>query len=131
MAGHLSVRFSFCTKFTRFDATATLKNTNNCNRNNNLEFRFGVQCYYYSCLKNAGGDVGIKSKSKSKKMKKSLVVVESSKSLAAAAIMDEEDKNGGFFVVRKGDVVGVYNNLTDCQAQVGSSVGILFFPLSF
>ncbi|KAI7756974.1 hypothetical protein M8C21_001526 [Ambrosia artemisiifolia] len=28
----------------------------------------------------------------------------------------------GFFVVRKGDLVGVYNNLLDCQAQVGSSV---------
>ncbi|KAI3816818.1 hypothetical protein L1987_16523 [Smallanthus sonchifolius] len=31
-------------------------------------------------------------------------------------------ENNGFFVVRKGDLVGVYNNLTDCQAQVGSSV---------
>ncbi|XP_076943469.1 uncharacterized protein LOC143613715 [Bidens hawaiensis] len=32
-----------------------------------------------------------------------------------------EDKNA-FFVVRKGDLVGVYKNLSDCQAQVGSSV---------
>ncbi|XP_019088567.1 PREDICTED: uncharacterized protein LOC109127705 isoform X2 [Camelina sativa] len=27
-----------------------------------------------------------------------------------------------FFVVRKGDIVGIYKDLTDCQAQVGSSV---------
>ena len=33
----------------------------------------------------------------------------------------EPEKNA-FFVVRKGDVVGIYNSLTDCQAQVGSSV---------
>ncbi|XP_024994804.1 uncharacterized protein LOC112528110 isoform X4 [Cynara cardunculus var. scolymus] len=31
-----------------------------------------------------------------------------------------EEKNA-FFVVRKGDLVGVYKNLSDCQAQVGSS----------
>lgn len=34
--------------------------------------------------------------------------------------MDEE-KNA-FFVIRKGDLVGVYKNLSDCQAQVGSSI---------
>ncbi|VFQ59445.1 unnamed protein product [Cuscuta campestris] len=28
----------------------------------------------------------------------------------------------GFFVVRKGDIVGVYKNLSDCQTQVGSSI---------
>lgn len=33
----------------------------------------------------------------------------------------EPDKNE-FFVVRKGDVVGVYTSLTECQAQVGSLV---------
>ncbi|XP_076909023.1 uncharacterized protein LOC143601367 [Bidens hawaiensis] len=32
-----------------------------------------------------------------------------------------EDKNA-FFVVRKGDIVGVYKTLNDCQPQVGSSV---------
>ncbi|KAI7753263.1 hypothetical protein M8C21_001178 [Ambrosia artemisiifolia] len=32
-----------------------------------------------------------------------------------------EEKNA-FFVVRKGDLVGVYKNLNECQAQVGSSV---------
>ncbi|KAK3223253.1 hypothetical protein Dsin_010278 [Dipteronia sinensis] len=33
----------------------------------------------------------------------------------------EQDKNE-FFVVRKGDVVGVYKSLAECQAQVGSSI---------
>lgn len=33
-----------------------------------------------------------------------------------------KDDKEAFFVVRKGDVVGVYKSLTDCQAQVGSSV---------
>ncbi|KAJ0095283.1 hypothetical protein Patl1_16223 [Pistacia atlantica] len=33
----------------------------------------------------------------------------------------EQDKDE-FFVVRKGDVVGVYKSLAECQAQVGSSV---------
>ncbi|XP_076923190.1 uncharacterized protein LOC143585252 [Bidens hawaiensis] len=43
---------------------------------------------------------------------------------AAANSTKDEDKNKtkGFFVVRKGDLVGVYNSLIDCQAQVGSSV---------
>ncbi|XP_048329552.1 uncharacterized protein LOC107419636 isoform X2 [Ziziphus jujuba] len=33
----------------------------------------------------------------------------------------ELEKNA-FYVVRKGDVVGVYTSLSDCQAQVGSSI---------
>jgi hypothetical protein len=33
-----------------------------------------------------------------------------------------EQEKDAFFVVRKGDIVGVYKNFTDCQAQVGSSV---------
>ncbi|KAF7829400.1 putative thiol-disulfide oxidoreductase DCC protein [Senna tora] len=33
----------------------------------------------------------------------------------------EQEKNA-FFVVRKGDIVGIYNTLSDCQAQVGSSI---------
>ncbi|CDP08323.1 unnamed protein product [Coffea canephora] len=33
----------------------------------------------------------------------------------------KEDREA-FFVVRKGDVVGVYKSLSDCQAQVGSSI---------
>ncbi|KAF5741042.1 hypothetical protein HS088_TW10G00037 [Tripterygium wilfordii] len=34
----------------------------------------------------------------------------------------EQDKDDGFFVVRKGDVIGVYKSFADCQAQVGSSI---------
>ncbi|XP_065617627.1 uncharacterized protein LOC111990337 isoform X2 [Quercus suber] len=33
-----------------------------------------------------------------------------------------EQEKDAFFVVRKGDIVGIYKNLTDCQAQVGSSI---------
>ncbi|KAL8035738.1 hypothetical protein ABFX02_12G116500 [Erythranthe guttata] len=33
----------------------------------------------------------------------------------------KEDKES-FFVVRKGDLVGVYKSLSDCQAQVGTSI---------
>ncbi|CAA3025185.1 uncharacterized protein LOC111376229 isoform X1 [Olea europaea subsp. europaea] len=33
-----------------------------------------------------------------------------------------KDDKESFFVVRKGDLVGVYKNLSDCQAQVGSSI---------
>lgn len=38
--------------------------------------------------------------------------------------MEQQEKDA-FFVVRKGDVVGIYNSLSDSHAQVGSSV-ILF-----
>ncbi|XP_011655308.1 uncharacterized protein LOC101210930 isoform X2 [Cucumis sativus] len=33
-----------------------------------------------------------------------------------------ESEMGDFFVVRKGDVVGVYKSFSDCQAQIGSSI---------
>ncbi|CAN4075650.1 unnamed protein product [Withania somnifera] len=33
----------------------------------------------------------------------------------------KEDRDG-FFVVRKGDLIGVYKNLSDCHTQVGSSI---------
>uniref|UniRef100_A0A5B7CCX0 RNase H type-1 domain-containing protein n=1 Tax=Davidia involucrata TaxID=16924 RepID=A0A5B7CCX0_DAVIN len=33
-----------------------------------------------------------------------------------------EDEKDAFYVVRKGDIVGVYKSLSDCQAQLGSSV---------
>lgn len=36
-----------------------------------------------------------------------------------------ENEKDAFFVVRKGDVVGVYKSFPDCQAQVGSSVILL------
>lgn len=36
-----------------------------------------------------------------------------------------------FFVVRKGDLVGVYRSLSDCQAQVGTSVVTFLIFSSF
>ncbi|XP_019058824.1 PREDICTED: uncharacterized protein LOC104824673 [Tarenaya hassleriana] len=33
-----------------------------------------------------------------------------------------DKEKDAFYVVRKGDIVGIYKNLSDCQAQVGSSV---------
>lgn len=33
-----------------------------------------------------------------------------------------EGEKDAFYVVRKGDVIGVYKNLSDCQAQAGFSV---------
>ncbi|KAL3501232.1 hypothetical protein ACH5RR_035681 [Cinchona calisaya] len=33
-----------------------------------------------------------------------------------------KEEKEAFFVARKGDIVGVYKSLTDCQAQVGSSI---------
>nr|GMD33378.1 uncharacterized protein LOC109166315 [Ipomoea batatas] len=39
---------------------------------------------------------------------------------ASTPVMKEE--RDGFFVVRKGDLIGVYKNLSDCQTQVGSSI---------
>lgn len=32
------------------------------------------------------------------------------------------DERNAFYVVRKGDVIGIYKNLSDCQDQAGSSV---------
>ncbi|KAL0795399.1 hypothetical protein Bca101_066776 [Brassica carinata] len=43
-----------------------------------------------------------------------------SRTLTAVPIADKE--KDAFFVVRKGDVIGIYKDLNDCQAQVGSSV---------
>lgn len=71
-------------------------------QNEFLLTRFRASCY--STRKASG--VG---KSKTKKSDSKLVK------------MLGEEKNA-FFVVRKGDLVGVYKNLSDCQAQVGSSV---------
>uniref|UniRef100_M4E778 Uncharacterized protein n=1 Tax=Brassica campestris TaxID=3711 RepID=M4E778_BRACM len=42
-----------------------------------------------------------------------------SKMLTAVSAADKE--KDAFFVVRKGDVIGIYKDLNDCQAQVGSS----------
>lgn len=64
--------------------------------------RCGVQCY--STRK------GRKSASKLQK-------------LEPEPVMGQE--KDAFFVVRKGDIVGIYKSLADCQAQVGSSVTLL------
>lgn len=41
-----------------------------------------------------------------------------------------EDEMNAFYVVRKGDVIGIYRNFSDCQEQAGSSVSLpLLFPL--
>lgn len=44
-----------------------------------------------------------------------------------SAMGDEKD---AFYVVRKGDIVGVYRNFSECQQQAASSV-ISHFTLSF
>ncbi|KAI3985799.1 hypothetical protein MKX01_026585 [Papaver californicum] len=61
---------------------------------NNMWMRFGVQCYSSAVRK-----------SSSRKSKK----------LGPEAVVVEKD---AFYVVGKGDVVGVYKSLIDCQAQV-------------
>ena len=79
-------------------------------KTNNLGFmltRFHVQSY--------SSQRGRGAKSQSQKLDSKLVM--------------EEEKDA-FFVVRKGDVVGVYKTFSDCQAQVGSSV-IIFLPDPF
>ncbi|XP_061358705.1 uncharacterized protein LOC133302898 isoform X2 [Gastrolobium bilobum] len=62
--------------------------------------QFRVRCYSTKKARNSG----------SSRLKK----------VDTEAVMEQE--KDAFFVVRKGDVVGIYNNLSDSQAQVGSSV---------
>jgi hypothetical protein len=52
----------------------------------------------------------------------------STKKPAAEKDTPVDSASGGdpFYVVRKGDVIGIYKNLPDCQAQVSFSVKILF-----
>lgn len=76
--------------------------------NLDLLTRFGVRCY---ATRRARG-----SKSVSEK-----VGLETKGAMV-------KDENNSFFVVRKGDLVGVYKNFSDCQAQIGSSVNNLLFP---
>ncbi|KAI3452771.1 hypothetical protein Pfo_009434 [Paulownia fortunei] len=61
--------------------------------------RFQVQCY---SSKKSGGGSSRKQKIDPKPLMK--------------------DDKEAFFVVRKGDLVGVYKSLSDCQAQVGTSI---------
>ncbi|XP_023644864.1 uncharacterized protein LOC17898345 isoform X3 [Capsella rubella] len=43
--------------------------------------------------------------------------------MSSSTVVSVADKEkDAFFVVRKGDVIGIYKDLSDCQAQVGSSV---------
>jgi len=39
-----------------------------------------------------------------------------------------EDEKDAFYIVRKGDIIGVYRSLSECQGQAGSSVISLFIP---
>lgn len=87
------------------------------------------QCFYTpskSCLKPAGVTAfGLSkvqfysSRTKAGKSKMSSTVV---------SVTDKE--KDAFFVVRKGDVIGIYKDLSDCQAQVGSSVNTFLALLS-
>ncbi|CAH8312993.1 unnamed protein product [Eruca vesicaria subsp. sativa] len=45
-----------------------------------------------------------------------------SKSGKSKTVTVADKEKDAFFVVRKGDVIGIYKDLNDCQAQVGSSV---------
>nr|AFJ66171.1 hypothetical protein 11M19.15 [Arabidopsis halleri] len=45
-----------------------------------------------------------------------------SKSTVSVSVSDSDKEKDAFFVVRKGDIIGIYKDLIDCQAQVGSSV---------
>ncbi|PKI56218.1 hypothetical protein CRG98_023413 [Punica granatum] len=73
-----------------------------------INSRFLVPSYRLQCYS-----------SKSKKSKKTTSSKLKSSSPEAEAAPREKD---AFFVVRKGDVVGVYRSFRDCQAQVGSSI---------
>lgn len=44
------------------------------------------------------------------------------------AVMEEKNEKDAYFVVRKGDVVGVYNTFSECQAQLTSSVNFFYYP---
>lgn len=33
-----------------------------------------------------------------------------------------EDEKDAFYIVRKGDIIGVYRSFSECQEQAGSSV---------
>ncbi|XP_047317240.1 uncharacterized protein LOC124920731 isoform X2 [Impatiens glandulifera] len=75
-------------------------------RAGNVEFPFTTfRVQYYSC------------KRKEKKSPSVKLVLSSS-----AVEKEEEEEKDSFFVVRKGDIIGVYKNFNDIQPQIGSSV---------
>ncbi|KAL5701473.1 hypothetical protein ACHQM5_026803 [Ranunculus cassubicifolius] len=71
--------------------------------------RFHVQCIS-TTITTTTKTVPPRSKRSRKKIKPEL-----------SALEEDKDKDA-FYVVRKGDIIGVYKNLSDCQAQVGSMV---------
>lgn len=52
----------------------------------------------------------------------------STKRSAAKTPMDSSASGEPFYVVRKGDVIGIYKTLSECQAQVSNSVSTFDFP---
>lgn len=44
------------------------------------------------------------------------------KARSSESVMEDDKEKEAYFVVRKGDIVGVYKTLNECQAQVGSSI---------
>lgn len=70
-----------------------------------LSTRFRIQCY----------------SSRKPSLKPS---IRKKKDSQPTTVMDHE--KDAFIVVRKGGVVGVYKNFADCEAQLGTSVIILF-----
>ncbi|AEE30476.1 Ribonuclease H domain [Arabidopsis thaliana x Arabidopsis arenosa] len=82
------------------------------------------ECFFYmpskSCLKPVAvssvfGICSVHSYSSRSKAVKS-------KMLSSTVVSAVDKEKDAFFVVRKGDVIGIYKDLSDCQAQVGSSV---------
>lgn len=106
-------------------------------RNFLVRSSFHHQAYYPPKCKTNFGDLGVKTIDLDfllnrfrvqcySSRRSSTAKTSRSRKLNTEPVM-EQDKDE-FFVVRKGDVVGVYKSLTECQAQVGSSV-IFFSPL--
>lgn len=48
------------------------------------------------------------------------------KTRMSTAVPVADKEKDAFFLVRKGDIIGIYKDLNDCQAQVGSSVNTAF-----
>lgn len=66
--------------------------------------------------------VYIRSYSSKKSRRNSSLSQKSDHSIATTPAPIMEEETNAFFVVRKGDLVGIYRSLSDCQTQVGSSV---------
>ncbi|GER55970.1 RNase H family protein [Striga asiatica] len=78
-----------------------------------------------ACFTNSGGgkvNLGLfvtRFQSKCYYSKKASTGSSHKRKVEAKPLMKDKEE---FFVVRKGDVVGVYKSLSDCQAQVGTSI---------